>query len=436
MRDMLKIYVPIVLVVAGVFAFTWQFVDPAPPRTITIATGAEGGAYADYGARYRAVLAESGLDLRVRHTAGTVENIRLLLDPASGVDAAFVQGGVGDPSDAPGLVSLASVFREPLWVLARGAAPPALLSDLRGRRIAVGAAGSGTRVLAHTLLAANGIDESNTELRSIGSAEAMKALEAGEIDAAFFVTARPSPALDALIRDPAVHVMDFRRADAYQRLHRYLTRVTVPEGVLSLEANLPPGDLTLVAPTAALVVHDELHPALKDLLLGAAMRVHRPGGLFADAGEFPSTDYVDFPLSDDAARYFKSGPTFLRRVLPFWAAVMVERLLILLLPLITVMIPLFRLAPPAYRWRVRRRIYRWYKELREIEETAHVARDAAELDALSERLDQVQDQVGKLKVPLSYAEDLYHLRLHVAFLKNYLAEAGANVVGLAAAPRP
>ena len=275
-------------------------------------------------------------------------------------------------------------------------------------------------MLAKTLLVASGIDDENSTFLSIGGAEATKALKDGEVDAAFFVSAKVSPALDSLIRDPAIRLLNFSRAEAYKRLYLYLTEVSVPEGMLALDADLPAHDITLVAPTAALVARNDLHPALVDLIIGAAAKVHQPGSLFSAAGTFPSPNYVDFPLSDDARRYFKSGPTFLRRVLPFWAAVLVERLLIMLVPLITIMIPLFKIAPPAYRWGIRRKIYRWYRELREIEARA-AAEGAAAREALAQRLDQMQVQVGKVNVPLSYAEDLYHLRLHIAFVKQLLA---------------
>ena len=420
MRDALKIYVPIVLLVVAGFAVTYQFVDPAPPKAITIAAGSPDGAYADFAERYAQILARAGVTVNRRPTAGAMENIQLLNDPGSGVDAAFVQGGVGDPFGAPALVSLGSLFHEPLWVFVRAASAPDRLAALKGKKIAIGAPGSGTRVLAKALLVASGVDDDNSSFVSIGGAEAARALESGEVDTGFFVAARISPAMDGLIRNPAIRIMTFTHAEAYERLYGYLSTVTVPRGALSLERDLPPRPLDLVAPTAALVVRDDLHPAIVDLLLSAATEVHQPGSLFSPLGTFPSPNFVDFPLSEDARRYFKSGPTFLRRVLPFWAAVMVERLLIMLVPLITVMIPLFKLAPPAYRWGVRRKIYRWYRELRDIEAAAR-SNDAPEGRArLAERLDRIQTQVGRLRVPLSYAEQLYQLRLHIAFMKQLL----------------
>lgn len=425
MWDVLKIYVPITLLVVAGFVFAWQFVDPAPPKTITIATGAPDGAYSASAREYKRILAGQGLTVNIRHTAGAAENLRLVNDPKSGVDIAFAQGGIGDPFGAPELMSLASVFLEPLWVFVRNDIAGESLTALKGRRIAIGVAGSGTRVLARTLLVASGVDGDNSTFQSIGGAAAAAALEGGQVDAAFFVAARVSETMDRLLKNSALRLMHFSHAEAYKRTFAYLNRVDVPAGAIALDINMPSRPLSLVAPTAALVARDDLHPAIIDLVLGAATQVHRPGGVFSPTGAFPSADFVDFPLSDDARRYFKSGPTFLRRVLPFWAAVMAERLLIMLVPLITIMIPLMKLAPPAYRWGVRRKIYRWYKELRDLEAQLNADESTANRDAIARKLDDIQRQVGRVKVPLSYAENLYHLRLHIALVRQLVGPRAA-----------
>lgn len=429
MRDVLKIYLPITLLVVGGFLLTWQFVDPAPPKTITIATGMADGALAAYGERYKAILARSGITLGVRHTAGARENIELLSDPKSGVALAFVQGGIGDPFGAPDLRSVASLFYEPVWVLARGAAAARRLTALKGRRIAIGVKGSGTRVLAKTLLTANDIDDENTTLLSLGGEAAAAALADGRVDAAFFVSATLPARVRALIKRPDIHLADFAQADAYQRRYKYLSKINLPQGVLDLSANLPATDMTLVAPTGALVVRGDIHPALIDLLLGAAIEIHRSGNLTTPFGLFPSPKFVDFPLNSDAERYLESGPTFLRRVLPFGAAILVERLVIMLLPLLTLMIPLFRIAPPAYRWGIRRKVYRWYKELKRIEQDWQAQGAGSETATIVARLDTIQDQVGHVRIPLSYAEHLYNLRLHIGFVRQLVTGEPIPVPG-------
>ncbi len=420
MRDALKIYLPITALIIGGFVFTWQFVEPAPPTTITIATGMKGGSYAGYVDRYKNILARSGVTVKIRHTAGAKENIDLLTNTNSGVDVAFIQGGIGDPYGAPNLRSIASIFFEPVWVLARGNEPLRYLGTLKGKRIAIGATGSGSKVLAKILLTANDVDDENSTFVYIGGNAAAKALKERKVDAAFFVSAILSKDLVALIREPDIQLMDFSHADAYQRQFKYLSQIKLPEGVLDLAANLPPRPLSLVAPTAALVTTEDLHPALIDLLLGASTEIHANGNLTTPAAMFPSANFIDFPLSADAKRFLKSGPTFLRRVLPFWAAIRVERLAIFLLPLITLMIPLFKLAPPAYRWGIRRKINRAYKELRQVEVDWRERIEDADPTSFTRRLDDIQIQVGKLHLPISHAEQLYQLRFHIRFVRGLI----------------
>jgi hypothetical protein len=268
-------------------------------------------------------------------------------------------------------------------------------------------------------LTASGVTDA-AGLPSIGGRQAVEALLAGTVDGAFFVTARPSPALDPLLKSPAVRLMRLRQAEAYARRYPFLSRVTLPEGALDLSAPIPAERVELLAPAATLVVRDSLHPAVIDLLMAAAVEVHRPGRLFEQPGQFPSQNYVDFPLSDEARRFFRSGPSFLRRHLPFWAAIMVERAVILVLPLVTLLIPLLRVAPAVYRWQVRRRIYRWYRDLRELEQRAVAAVSPAEQALVRDEVRTLEARVRALKVPLGYTQELFHLREHVEFTARLL----------------
>jgi TRAP transporter TAXI family solute receptor len=423
LREWLKIYGVVVVLVAAGFAVAFHLVDPAPPTSLRIASGPPGGAYAEIAERYKAILARDGIQLEIVPTVGSLANLKLLTSEEGGVDIAFVQGGTGSAEAAPGLVSLASLFFEPVWVFVRGAASPKRLAELAGRRVAVGIEGSGTRVLALELLTASGVFERPTTVVDIGGAAAIAALLERRVDAAVFVSARPTPALSPLLEAKDVHLVDFEHAEAYKFRYPYLSSVTLPAGVIRLDADIPPHDITLLAPAAALVAREGLHPALIDLLMAAVKEVHQPRQLFARAGVFPATTYLDFPIDPQARRNLESGPSFLRRVLPFWGASLVERLWVLVLPLITLALPLLRIAPPTYRWQVRRKIYRWYKHLRQIEEdAARVDSDAARA-ALVRRLEEIQRDVGRLSVPLSYADQHYHLRLHIEFLRRRIEGA-------------
>jgi len=395
-------------------SFLYRYLDPNPPKRVRIAAGAEEGMYMEAARRYREILARDHVELEIVTTTGSLENIALLRKAQVGVDLAFVQGGTA-PADAPDLESLASVFLEPLWLFVRTDLPVERLVELRGRRLAVGPEGSGTRALALELLQAGGVG-SDEQVRSIGGREAVNALLAGTVDAAFFVTARPLPLLEPLLRAPSVRLVSLAQADAYARRYRFLSKVILPGGALDLAADVPPHDVVLLAPAASLVARESLHHAIVDLVMGAATEVHAPSQLFAAPGQFPSAHYVDLPLGADAQRYFKSGPTFLRRHLPFWAATQVERLLILLLPVLGLLVPLFGLVPTLLEGRIRRRLSLAYGRLLRLERQAfEVAAD--ERAPLLDRLERLEADVCRLKIPPSHAEHLYNLRTHIDFIR-------------------
>lgn len=422
-RDHVRFLGPAIFITLLGFIFAYQFVDPAPPKKITLATGGADGAYYLYGQRYKKILERNGIELEVRATAGSLENLSLLAADTNRVNVAFVQGGTGEFGRAEGLLGLASLYFEPLWVFYRASAPANDVSVFRGKRIAVGAEGSGTRAVALRVLAENAISESSATFLPLSGQKAVEAIQKGECDAVFLVASPDSPSVKALIEDASIRLMSFKRAAAYTRIHRYLSSVTLPEGVINMSANIPANDVSLLAPAATLVSSPSLHPALVDLLLQAAAEVHGDGGLFELRGEFPSAKYLEFPLSPDARRYFKSGPPFLQRFLPFWLATFVDRMLVMLLPLVALAIPLARIMPPVLRWRIRSRIFRWYRELLAIEPAFSGNADRARLEEHVAALNRMEQEVSKIEVPLSYADQLYHLRLHIKLVREKLEDA-------------
>lgn len=408
----------LVVVVAG-FVLAYQFVEPSPPSTITIASGSERGAYYQFANRYKEILERQGIKLNVVKTQGSVENIQLL--EAGKVDVAFVQGGVGDPVAQPDLVSLGSLYFEPLWVFVRADSAVTRLSDLTAKNMAVGSKGSGTWPVVRQLLALNDLATTGDHLHHVSSADGAESLVAGTVDAAFFITSPKSSLIRELLANASLRVLAFERSEAYVRQMPSLSAVTFPAGVVSLSQNIPAKDVTLLAPAATLATHAELHPALQNLLVQALIEVHGTGGVFEDAGQFPSTRFVDYPLSADAKRYLNDGPPLLQRYLPFWAAVMIDRLKVMLVPLLTLLIPLFKILPPAYRWRVRSSIYSWYKALSDIELRAASASTDQERQALRDELAALEVDVRTLKVPLSYSDELYNLRLHMDLIQKRLS---------------
>ena len=419
-RERARIFGPAVLLSLAALIITYHFVQPAPPRHITFAAGAEGGAYHLFGLRYQAELAREGIDVTVRPTSGSMENIHLLQKGEA--DVAFVQGGTGASVDAPNLRSLASLYYEPVWIFVRRRTGIKRLTDLKHCRVGIDQEGSGTREMALLLLADNGIDRKAANLLPLGGEDAANALRAGKLDAAFFVISPRAPIVREALGIPGVSLLNIDRAPAYALQHNFLTALTLPEGAIDLRANVPPRDTALLAPAATLVVSEQFHPALAELILSIARQIHSEPGLFEQAGDFPSRKFLDFPISDAAKRFFNSGPSLLQRYLPFWAADLIDRLKIILLPLITLVYPLFKLIPPTYDWRMRSRINRWYKDLQAIEEQIETREPNADFSSQVAELDRLEANVGRLSVPLAYANPLYTLRSHIALLRDELRQ--------------
>lgn len=400
-------------------------IHPAPPRTVRLATGAPGGAYAATGEILAQRLEIDGVTLELVPTTGSVQNLERLQAADDGVDAAIVQGGVGaELGEAARLESLGALFFEPLWVFARQGVTLEDLRDLRGRRVAVGPEGSGVRALAEILLAENGIGPADATRVPLGGADAAGALASGEVDAAIFVTSQETAYVKSLLYDERVRLLSFERAEAYARRHRYLSAVTLPRGVVDLAEDVPAMDVSLIAPAAALVVREDLHPAIQSLLIQAAFETYRRGDVLSAPGQFPSRDLVSFPLSEEADRYYdRGGPSLLRRWLPFWAANLVDRLWVLAIPAATLLYPLAKSAPPLYKWRTENRIHRWYKELRRLESEGRRAADAATAARVRAELRRILTEVGDIKVPLNYSDHVYRLRSHIRLVEQIVADA-------------
>lgn len=422
-KEKLKLFLPAIALTIIGFVVAYQFVDPAPPKQISIACGSQEGANFIFAKAYQEIMAQEGVTLNIKTTAGSVENLKLLQAESGSVEVAFVQGGLRSLAQNANLVSLGSLFFEPLWIFHRKDLAIEHTSDLKGLRLAVGEEGGGTKILTMHLLQLNGINTKNTQILSLGYQRAAEMLMEGEVDVAFFVSTHRAPYVLNLIDSKSVELVGTPRAEAYAFLYQYLYLLKVPEGVIDLEANIPSQDLSLIAPTTQLVARSDLHPALVNLLMQAAGEVHRSGTEFERQGEFPSPKYLDFELSEEAGRFYKYGPPFLQRYLPFWVANFIDRMKIMLVPIIVVFFPLFKVIPPLYRWRMRRRIFRWYAELDVVDPDIHREEAAESLQALLVKLDEIEEKVSQVAVPLGYAEGLYALRVHIEMLRNKLRHA-------------
>jgi TRAP-type uncharacterized transport system substrate-binding protein len=403
------------LLMAGLIALFWQ---PAPPKVVVMSTGAEDGAYHAFARQYRAILARSGIDLVLKPSSGAVENLERLRTRSGGATVALIQGGIFKPGDAPNIESLGGMFFEPLWVFHRLPGTLQQLTELGGKRVAVGAPGSGTRVLVQELLALNRRPGADVIPVEIGGLAAAQALLDGNVDVAMLVSAPDGAAVRRLLNAPDVKLFNFRRADAYTRHLPYLTKLEVPEGAFDLAHNIPSADTALIATTASLVVSNQLHPVIADLLLGAASEIHGRGSALWHAGSFPSANVHELPLSADADVYYKNGPSMLQRYVPFWAVVWLQRLLYFGVPVIAVGLPLLRFMPALYRWSVRRRVYRWYGELSYIERA--IKQGESDAEAHRRRLDAIETRINSLRVPSPFASEAYALKMHLQLVRGLL----------------
>ena len=421
MSHQIRIYAPAVLLVVLAFVVAFQFIKPAPPDRVVMATGNPQGAYHRFASSYAEHLAAEGIELELINTAGSVENIDLLRQGL--VDVAMLQGGIPDTREGAELHSLGSLYYEPLWLFARAGLDLDRLPALAGKRVAIGPEGSGTQALVQRLLQDNGLDAGAAGFVSLADGEAVEALLEGRVDAVFLVSSAQGELVSRLLRADGITLASFERAAAYARRYRFLTSLQLPEGAVDLQRNIPPRTVQLLAPAANLVVDAEVHPAVIDLLLQAAEAVHADGDWFEAPGEFPQAGLLAYPLASEAKRFYKHGPPLLQRFLPFWAASLIDRLKVMLLPLLLMLLPLLKVMPPIYTWRMRARVYRWYDELEHVDSQL-ASGEAIDRDALAAELDRIEADVREVKVPLSFAHQLYHLRQHIALVRLDLSSRG------------
>ena len=437
LRDLIATALPFILLAVGLLAIAYWLLDPAPPRRVVLATGQDQGAYAEFGRRYAQILKENRVEVRLRKTAGAAENIALLRQPGGDVDIAFVQGDADedrpaasgdDDADADGLVSLGSLFYEPVWLFYRGDSAQRLLkapeltslAQLAGWRVNIGEPGSGVPNLMRRLVEANRMAPATIKFVREPQTPAVVALLDGSIDAIVFASAPESLLVQMLLSTPGIRLFDFAQAEAYARRFPWLSPVTLPRGVVDLARDIPPADVRLVAPTATLVARKDTHPALVQLFVQAAQQVHGGAGWFRKKGDFPNANNTERPLASEAQRFYTNGPPVLQRYLPFWLANLIDRMWPVLVTIVAALIPLSRMLPPLYTFRVRSRIFRWYRQLREVENAIGKRPN----DELLRELAEIESRVEHINVPLSYTDELYSLRTHIHMVAERLVDPG------------
>ncbi|MFC7434035.1 TAXI family TRAP transporter solute-binding subunit [Hydrogenophaga bisanensis] len=426
LRDLLVSIGPFAILTVALLVLAYWWLDPTPPKRVVLATGPEQSAYDEFGKRYQQALARYGITVELMRTEGSSDNLRLLRD--GDADLGFVQGGSADIAydDEESVVSLGSLFVEPLWLFYREDSARRIsedgglsnLSDLRGWRVNVGTAGSGVPRLFGTLLDANRIDPDDLILSEMAQTPATVAFLDGELDAVVFASAPESLIVQMLLQTPGVRLMDFGQNEAYGRRFGYLTPVVLPQGVVDLAANNPPEDMRLVASTTSLLAGSRTHPAILQLFAQTATGLHGGASWFSRARQYPSLQHSEVPLSPEAVRAIRNGPPFLQRYLPFWLANLVERMWLAMGLIIALALPLSRIVPPLYTFRIRSRVFRWYAELRGIEQDHD--NGTRSLPALLDALDELESKVQKVVVPLLYADELYALRANIQLVRKKL----------------
>lgn len=426
LRDLLASAGPLVFLAIGLLTLAYWWLNPTPPKHVTLATGPAQSAYEAFGKRYQQALAAEGIEVVLLPSEGSSANLALLRDGRA--DLAFVQGGTADlqESDQEDLTSLGSLFVEPLWLFYRPGTggkhgqPIQLdaLPQLRSLRVNVGTTGSGVPTLMERLLAANGVAPGDLKLSQLGQTEATVAFLAGNLDVLVFASAPETLMVQMLLQTPGVALMDFPQHEAYSRRFAFLSPVTLPRAVVDLARDVPPADVRLLAPTTALLARKDTHPALLQLFAQAGQNLHSGAGWFSRAREYPNTRHSELPIAAEADRAINQPVPLLQRYLPFWLANLIERMWLVLGLLLAALLPLSRIVPPLYQFRVRSRVFRWYGRLREIENEME-AGDAAPA-SLAQSLDRLEAQVEKINVPLSYADELYALRNHIHLVRQKL----------------
>lgn len=425
LRDLVVSAGPFIVLAVALLMLAYVWLDPNPPKRVTLATGPAQSAYEEFGKRYAKILAQDGIEVVLLPSQGSAHNLQLLRDGKA--DLGFVQGGTSsyDAADAEALTSLGSLFVEPLWLFyseasARKVNPQGILgslTQLQGLRVNLGTPGSGVPSLMDKLLDSNRIDPGTLRISNLDQTPATVAFLGGELDAIVFASAPESLMVQMLLQTPGVKLMNFTQAEAYSKRFAFLSTVRLPQGVVDLAGNIPPEDVSLVAPTTSLIAKTTTHPALVQLFAQAGNVIHGPAGWFKDAREFPNRDNSELPISKEAERAIKNDAPLLQRYLPFWVANLVERMWLAMGIIIAVMLPLSRIVPPLYEFRVRSRIFRWYGRLRDIENRIE---DTHDRGALLDELNALESRAEKISVPLSYTDELYALRSNIHLVRKKL----------------
>ena len=394
---------------------------PTPPAKVTMATAFKGSSFEYYGRQYREIFARTNIELELRETAGSLENVKLLQDPKSDVQIAFVLGGTSDGKHAPGLLSLGAVYNNPYWIFYSSNETLEQLSQLIGKRIAVGPEGSGTRAAAVQILGKAGVNSQSATLLSLGGSDAVEAMNDGRLDAVWIFGAPDSTAVRSFLNNPKVRIMGFQTAEAFTRIFPELAHLVLPQGVIDIYRNIPPNDVPLIGSTSKVLVRSDLHPEIVQLLLQTMVEAHSGANIFQRAGEFPNGTDVEYPVAPAAIDFYKNGPSFMQRHLPLWLSVHAQRAIAVLVTAIALSLPMFRFLPMAYNWLTRRRLFYWYAQLKKLEASFDASPAEQHLAQTQAEIERIEEAVSHIRFPLTFSDQLYNLRSHIDIVRRKVA---------------
>jgi TRAP-type uncharacterized transport system substrate-binding protein len=408
-------------VIGGAVWLALIYFIPTPPSKVVMATAFKGASFEYYGRQYQETFARSHVELELRETAGAVENLKLLKDPNSGVQIAFVTGGLSDAKHMPAVLSLGTVYDQPFWIFYSANLHLDQLSQLKGKRIAVGPEGSATRYMAEQVLGKGGVNSETTKLLPFAGSTAEKALKDGQVDAVWIIGVPEATAVQSFLRNPDVRPMNFPMADAFTRVFPDLTRMTLPQGTVDIEQVIPSSDVQLIGTKAKVLIRSDLHPEIVQLLLRTMKEVHGGADLFHRSGEYPNGSDSEYTVAATATEFYKSGPSFTQRHLPLWLSVHVQRAIAVLVTGIAVGIPLLHFVPQTYNWMTRRRLFYWYAELRALESSFGSTTGHRHLVHMLTEVERIEDSLGKIHFPLTFADQVYTLRGHIDIVRQKIA---------------
>jgi TRAP-type uncharacterized transport system substrate-binding protein len=403
--------------ILGIVSLALIYFIPAPPSKIIMATAFKGASFEYYGRQYREIFAQNHVELELRETAGAVENIRLLQDSNSGVQIAFVTGGISDGKRAPEVLSLGTVYNQPYWIFYSSPEPLDRLSQLKGKRIAVGPVGSATRFSAERILGKGGVNSETATLMPFAGLAAVKALNDGKVDVVWIIGSPDATAVKAFLENPNIRLLSFPNAEAFTRIFPELVRLELPKGVIDIDRTIPPNDVPLIGTTSKVLVRSDLHPEIVQLLLKTMVEVHKGQEIFQRSGEFPNSTDSEYPVATTAIDFYKNGPSFTQRHLPLWLSVHVQRVIAVLVTIIAIGVPLMHYVPLIYKWSARRRLLYWYAQLKTLEASFDARPNEIHLFEKQAEIDRIEDAVSNIRIPLTFTDQLYNLRSHIEIVR-------------------